>query len=85
MELIFGWGSCNAEFYDGIKGFFFSEFVLLPHSLYVYICSMEGGELFTSIQERADNAFTERGKDGEGKGIHYSFDNVAEDVGVYRI
>lgn len=23
--------------------------------------SMEGGELFTSIQERADNAFNERG------------------------
>ena len=23
---------------------------------------MEGGELFTSIQARADNAFTERGK-----------------------
>jgi len=26
------------------------------------ISSMEGGELFTSIQARADNAFTERGK-----------------------
>lgn len=25
-------------------------------------CSMLGGELFTCIQERADNAFNERGK-----------------------
>jgi len=29
--------------------------------LYMYYCSMEGGELFTRIQERADTAFTERG------------------------
>ena len=26
------------------------------------ICSMEGGELFSRIQERADTAFTERGE-----------------------
>jgi len=27
----------------------------------IILFSMEGGELFTSIQDRADNAFTERG------------------------
>lgn len=30
-------------------------------NVFVFVCSMEGGELFNRIQERADSAFTERG------------------------
>lgn len=32
-------------------------------SLLVYVSSMEGGELFSRIQARGDQAFTEKGED----------------------
>jgi hypothetical protein len=33
----------------------------LPLLTVTFSCSMEGGELFSRIQERGDQAFTERG------------------------
>lgn len=39
--------------------------------------SMEGGELFRRIQERGDQAFTERGTDPHIKHIH-SFNSIDE-------
>lgn len=34
---------------------------MLIHTEFTHIFSMEGGELFQRIQDRADGAFTERG------------------------
>ena len=35
---------------------------MVTSNTFQFIFSMEGGELFARIQERADSAFTERGR-----------------------